>query len=151
MNTMAPTRLTELQSRRIWLATGAAAVPEARGHVRAAIRSWDVPVDQETAVLRTSELVTNAIRHEPGQEVMLVIACSRGQLRVEVHDTSRSWPAPADVSADAETGRGLLLVATLSAEWGCYRTTAGKAVYFTLACPPEPVPSELPIHQPARK
>jgi anti-sigma regulatory factor (Ser/Thr protein kinase) len=151
MNTMAPTRLTELQSRRIWLATGAAAVPEARGHVRAAIRSWDVPVDQETAVLLTSELVTNAIRHEPGQELMLVIACSRGQLRVEVHDTSRSWPAPADVSADPETGRGLLLVATLSAEWGFYRTTAGKAVYFTLACPPGPVPSELPIPQPARK
>jgi len=150
MNTMAPTRLTELQSRRIWLATGAAAVPEARGHVRAAIRSWDVPVDQETAVLLTSELVTNAIRHEPGQEVMLVIACSRGQLRVEVHDTSRSWPAPADVP-EAEAGRGLLLVATLSAGWGFYRTTAGKAVCFTLACPAEPVPSGFPIPQPARK
>jgi anti-sigma regulatory factor (Ser/Thr protein kinase) len=151
MNTMAPTRPTELQSRRVWLAAGTAAVPEARGHVRAAIRSWDVPVDQETAVLLTSELVTNAVRHELGRAVMLVIACDRGQLRVDVHDTSRSWPAPADVPADAETGRGLLLVATLSAEWGFYRTATGKAVYFTLACPPEPVLSELPIPRPARK
>ena len=39
----------------------------------------------------------------------------------------------AEVPADAETGRGLLLVATLSDEWGFYRTPAGKAVYFTLA------------------
>jgi hypothetical protein len=35
-------------------------------------------------------------------------------------------------SAEAETGRGLLLVTSLSAEWGFYRTSAGKAVYFTL-------------------
>jgi hypothetical protein len=95
MNTMAPTRLAELQSVRVWPAAGTAAVPEARGHVRAAIRSWDVP-------------------------------------------------------ADAETGRGLLLVATLSAEWGFYRTATGKAVYFTLACPAEPVLSELPIPRQAR-
>jgi hypothetical protein len=50
-----------------------------------------------------------------------------------VHDTSRSLPAVAEVPADAETGRGLLLVETLSDEWGFYRTPAGKAVYFTLA------------------
>jgi hypothetical protein len=64
---------------------------------------------------------------------MLVVTCARGQLRVDVHDTSPSWPAVADVPADAETGRGLLLVETLSDEWGFYRTPAGKAVYFMLA------------------
>ena len=65
---------------------------------------------------------------------MLAIAIdsSRGRLRVDVHDTSRSLPAVAEVPADAETGRGLLLVETLSDEWGFYRTPAGKAVYFTL-------------------
>jgi len=35
--------------------------------------------------------------------------------------------------ADAETGRGLTLVATLADEWGFYLTRWGKAVYFTLA------------------
>ena len=133
MNTMAQTHPTELQSRRVKLATGPAAVPEARSEVRAAICSWEVPVDPETAILLTSELMTNAIRHEAGQTVMLVITWSLGELRVDVHDTSPSLPAVADVPADAETGRGLLLVATLSAEWGFYRTAAGKAVYFTLA------------------
>jgi hypothetical protein len=30
-----------------------------------------------------------------------------------------------------------MLVATLSADWGVYRTPAGKAVYFTLAFQPD--------------
>jgi hypothetical protein len=68
---------------------------------------------------------------------MLAIASSRGRLRVDVHDTSCSLPAVAEVPADAETGRGLLLVETLSDEWGFYRTPAGKAVYFTLAFEPD--------------
>lgn len=135
---MVLTRPAEVQSRRVRLATEPAAVPEARSQVRAAIRSWQVPVDLDAAVLLTSELVTNAIRHEAGQTVLLVITYSRSQLRVDVHDTSRSLPTVADVPADAESGRGLLLVATLSAEWGFHCTPAGKAVYFTLASHPGP-------------
>jgi anti-sigma regulatory factor (Ser/Thr protein kinase) len=133
MNTMAPTRPTALRRHRVPLAAGPAAAAEARGQVRAAICTWDVPVDPSVAVLLTSELVTNAITHGAGGTVMLAVSCSGDQLRVDVHDTSRALPAPADVPADAESGRGLMLVASLSAEWGYYRTAAGKAVYFTLA------------------
>jgi anti-sigma regulatory factor (Ser/Thr protein kinase) len=150
MITMAPPRPAERHERQqrhqrherhgchVRLATGPAAAAEARRRVRVAIRSWQVPVDLDAALLLTSELVTNAVRHEAGQAVVLAIACSRGRLRVDVHDTSRSLPAVAEVPADAdayayaETGRGLLLVETLSDEWGFYRTPAGKAVYFTL-------------------
>ena len=158
MTTMAPPRPAERHERhvrperdvrrgcRVRVATGPAAPADARRWVRDAIRSWQVPVDLDAALLLTSELVTNAIRHEAGQAgqagqgvqaVMLAIASSRGRLRVDVHDTSRSLPAVAVVPADAETGRGLLLVETLSDEWGFYRTPAGKAVYFTLAFEPE--------------
>jgi anti-sigma regulatory factor (Ser/Thr protein kinase) len=148
MTTMAPPRPAERHERhegherhvrrgcRVRLATGPAAPAEARRRVRDAIRSWQVPVDLDAALLLTSELVTNAVRHEAGQRaqaVVLAIVCSRGRLRVDVHDTSCSLPAVAEVPADAETGRGLLLVETLSDEWGFYRTPAGKAVYFTLA------------------
>ncbi len=139
MTTMAPPRTAERHGCRVRLATGPAAPAEARRRVRHAIRSWQVPVDLDAALLLTSELVTNAIRHEAGQgaqSVMLAIDSSRGRLRVDVHDTSRSLPAVAEVPADAETGRGLLLVETLSDEWGFYRTPAGKAVYFTLAFEP---------------
>ena len=144
MTTMAPPRPAERHGSRVRccgrcrvrLATGPAAAAEARRRVRDAIASWRVPVDEDAALLLTSELVTNAVRHEAGQAVMLVISCAGGQLRIDVHDTSRSLPAVADVPADAETGRGLLLVETLSDEWGFYRTPAGKAVYFMLAFQP---------------
>jgi anti-sigma regulatory factor (Ser/Thr protein kinase) len=136
MNAMAPTRPTEVQLCRVRLATGPAAAAGARSQVRAAIWAWDVPADPDIAVLLTSELVTNAIRHAPGGTIALAISCSSGQLRVEVHDTSRFLPVPQDAPADAEAGRGLTLVATLAADWGFYRTPAGKAVYFTLAFQP---------------
>ena len=136
MNAMALTRPTELQVRRVRLTASPAAAGEARSQVRAAIRAWEIPVEEDIAVLLTSELVTNAIGHEPGETITLAVTCSFGQLRVEVHDTSRSLPVLMDAAADAEAGRGLLLVATLSATWGVSRTPAGKAVYFTLAFEP---------------
>src|SRR2546428_5352918 len=86
MNTMAPTRPTELHGCRVRLTTGPAAPAEARSQVRAAICVWDVPVDPDVAVLLTSELVTNAITHETGGTVTLAITCSCGQLRVDIHD-----------------------------------------------------------------
>ena len=136
MNTMAPTHATVPHRHRVRLTAGPAAAAEARGQVRAAICTWDVPVDADVAVLLTSELVTNAIRHEGGKAILLAVSCSRDQLRVDVHDSSRRVPAPADAPADAEAGRGLMLVDSLSAEWGWYRTAEGKAVYFTLAFEP---------------
>jgi hypothetical protein len=137
MNAMAPTRPTELYWHCVPLTKGPAAAAEARGQVRAAICAWEVPVDASVAVLLTSELVTNAITQEAGKLVTLAISCSCGQLRVDVHDTSRSLPVLVDASSDAETGRGLMLVATLSSQWGFYPTPAGKAVYFTLAFEPD--------------
>jgi hypothetical protein len=44
-------------------------------------------------------------------------------------------PVLLDAPADAEAGRGLMLVASLSADWGFSRTGAGKVVYFTLMPP----------------
>ncbi|MBO0801638.1 MAG: ATP-binding protein [Nocardiopsaceae bacterium] len=66
-------------------------------------------------------------------DIEMVIRCLRGRLRVDVHDASPVLPEPElDTPADAETGRGLMLVDTLADEWGFYRTTSGKAVYFSL-------------------
>jgi len=132
MNAIAPTRPSELSGSRVRLAAGPTAPAQARRAVRAAIRAWDVPVDPDVAALLTSELVTNAIRHEPGPTVTLCVTCSGGELRVDVYDASCRLPVLVDASADAEAGRGLMLVATLAAEWGVYRHRVGKAVYFTL-------------------
>jgi anti-sigma regulatory factor (Ser/Thr protein kinase) len=141
MNTMAPTRRAVVHRHRVPLPAGPAAAAEARGQVRAALCTWDVPVDPSVAVLLTSELVTNAIRHEAGDEIMLAITCSCDELRVDVHDTSGTVPVPMEARTDAESGRGLMLVASLSADWGYHRTRAGKSVYFTLAFQPDLYPA----------
>jgi anti-sigma regulatory factor (Ser/Thr protein kinase) len=133
MDTMTATRLTAHRPRHITLTAGSAAAGEARSQVRSAIEAWDVPADPAVAALLTSELVTNAISHQAGETIMLVLTCAQGQLRVDVHDTSWAMPELVDAPADAESGRGLILVASLATDWGYYPTLAGKAVYFTLA------------------
>ena len=137
MNTTAPIRPGALHRHCVLLTAGPAAAAEARGRVRAAICTWDVRVDVDVAILLTSELVTNAIREETGETVMLAIACCQDELRVDVHDTSCSLPvpvraAPVGDGAYEEAGRGLVLVESLSDEWGWYQTPSGKAVYFRL-------------------
>ena len=127
---MTPTRPTELYQRRVRLAREPSAAAEARGQVRAALRAWKVPVDPDIAIL-----LTNAITYGDGETVTLAIRCSGTHLRIDIYDKSRYLPAGADEPAGADTGRGLVLVAALSAEWGSFRTPAGKAMYFTLAFP----------------
>jgi anti-sigma regulatory factor (Ser/Thr protein kinase) len=136
------------------LASRLSAVAAARTEVEAAIGAWCVAVDPDVAILLTSELVTNAVTHATARSrrngaaarrgfaaeaVLLVIAADDAGLRVDVHDGCVDLPVVADcpADADAETGRGLLLVTSLSAEWGFYRTPGGKAVYFTLQAPPD--------------
>jgi hypothetical protein len=134
---MAPTRPTELYQRRVRLTRTPAAAAEARGQVRVAIREWRVPVDPDIAVLLTSDLVTSAITHGDGETLTLAIRCSRGYLRIDVYDQSRFLPLGLTEPADTDAGRGLVLVAALSVDWGSFGTPAGKAMYFTLAFPPD--------------
>jgi hypothetical protein len=140
MNAMAPTRPADLHVCRVRLAAGPAAAAEARGQVRVAIRDWKIPVDPDIALLLASDLVTNAIMHGAGETLTLAIRCSRGHLRIDVYDQSRSLPPGLDLPAGTDAGRGLVLVAALSTEWGSFRTPAGKAMYFTLAFPPDRFP-----------
>jgi hypothetical protein len=131
-----PARLTGPHQHHVRLAREPAAAAEARSQVRAVIRAWKVPVDPDIAVLLTSDMVTDAVMRGGGETVTLTIGCSRGHLRIDVHDTSRSRPAAGAGPAVTETGCGLVLVAALSAEWGSFRTPAGQATYFTLAFRP---------------
>ena len=134
---MTPTRPIELHQRRLRLAREPTAPAQARSQVRTVIRAWQVPVDPDIAVLLTSDLVTYAITRGEGETVTLAIRCSRGHLRVDVYDASRSLPMGVGEPAGTDTGRGLVLVAALSAEWGSICTPAGKATYFTLAFQPD--------------
>ncbi|MFE9974625.1 ATP-binding protein [Streptomyces hirsutus] len=93
----------------------------------------------ETLTLITAELTANAVRHGhvPGRDFEVRLTGTSGALRVEVSDTrTERVPLPPDDAppADAESGRGLVLVAALADEWGTTpRVNApGKTVWATL-------------------
>ena len=138
MNAMAVTRQAELYQCRVRLAATPAARGQARARVRTLIRDWDVAVDEDIALVLTSDLVTHVIRQEAGESIMLAIRCLPDRLRIEVHDSSRSALGSADAPAPNVAAEGILsLVGSLSAEWGSYRTPAGLAWFFTLAFMPD--------------
>jgi hypothetical protein len=130
---MALTRPAGLRQFRVRLSREPVAAARARGHVRAVVADWNIPVDPDIAVLLTSDLVTSAIVRGAGETVTLAVRCSRGRLRIDVYDGSRDRAA--GEPAIPPGGPGLALVAALSTAWGCFRTPAGQAVYFTLAFP----------------
>ncbi len=138
METTLPIRLPQRLERQALLAAGPAAPAAARSEVEAAICSWEVPVDPSIAQLLTSELVTNAVTHAAGETVLLVCSLGWGHVRVEVHDTSWSPPILVETPADAETGRGLMLIDSLSSYWGYHWTGTGTVGYFTLGFQADP-------------
>ena len=133
-----PAAPAELRQRRVRLTMGPAMAAHACGHVRKAIAAWSVPVNPAVAILLTSDLVINAAANGADGSIMLGMKWSAGQLRVEVHDPSASRVAWETAESHADAERGLLLAAALAADWGHYRTPAGRAVYFVLA--PESAP-----------
>lgn len=113
-------------------------VPAARAFLRETLGSRHPCA--ETAILLTSELVTNSIRHSDcgrlGQPILIsVMPCGAG-LRIEVSDrTGHTVPAPRsenDLTGKmAEGGRGLMLVQALAAEWGYERSGTRTTTWFT--------------------
>jgi anti-sigma regulatory factor (Ser/Thr protein kinase) len=85
----------------------------------------------EDAVLLVSELVSNSVLHG-GPPVVVAVDCDENALQVRVRDGSRDLPAPHDAAPGDENGRGLALVAEMSAEWGVDTEADGKHVWFVI-------------------
>jgi anti-sigma regulatory factor (Ser/Thr protein kinase) len=110
----------------------------ARSRVRAALGFHHLDQYAEDAAIITSELVTNAIQHACGDGtetvgVTLVRARNPEAVTVIVSDPSSDGPAMRETPADSERGRGLRIVAALSAHWGWYPEDGGKAIFATIA------------------
>jgi anti-sigma regulatory factor (Ser/Thr protein kinase) len=104
-------------------------VRTARMHARATLNEWCLAALADTTELLVSEIATNAVcasariarQRGAGQLPMrLWLTSDRRSVLIQVWDADRLEPIPQDLGPDAECGRGLLLVQTLSAEWGYY-------------------------------
>ncbi|MEU8627452.1 ATP-binding protein [Streptomyces sp. NPDC048669] len=125
----------------LWLRPVPKAVGEARRRVRSALTGWQVPEEAvDTAVLITSELVTNAIRHVGSRHLVHVQVTDDGvELLVEVSDQSRTPPRPVVAPSHAEGGRGLFLVRAAASGFGArHRDPVGKTVWATVPRSPAP-------------
>ncbi|MFJ4080087.1 ATP-binding protein [Streptomyces iakyrus] len=116
----------------------ARSVGRARALFREQAASWGPPQDvTDTVELLLSELMTNAYRHAKvpaGREIWARCVVTEDRIRVTVTDANDTLPTPG-TGLDAESGRGLALVAALADDWGAERRGCGigKEVWFELA------------------
>lgn len=106
---------------------------DARLHVRARLGTWRLQHLSETLELLASELVTNAIRHSGGRDVMMWLTQTDTTVTVHVADPNPAPPVRREAGDLDETGRGLAIVETLSDRTGCYPFRSGKVVYAECA------------------
>lgn len=104
----------------------------ARFYVRAALTYHGLGRYAEDAEAVTSELVTNAVTHAGARAVGLELTCLHGSGAIVVTDPSPKPPVKRDPAGTAAHGRGLRIVAALSACWGWRPQRNGKAVYAIL-------------------
>jgi anti-sigma regulatory factor (Ser/Thr protein kinase) len=109
-------------------------VPEARHHAHSVITTWGLPELADTAELLVSELVTNAVCASviSGHAIVrLLLTTDADGVRISVWDGAPGRPMRKEsLTADAEGGRGLVLVEMLSADYGSYMSAGhGKVVW----------------------
>ncbi|WP_431783763.1 ATP-binding protein [Streptomyces chumphonensis] len=119
------------------------ALPSRIGQVRrivsAQLRYWHLPQLTDTAALGVTELLANVHRHTGADKhctVEIVLLWDR--LTISVRDHDPRLPEVRSPGTTATSGRGLALVAAMSASWGmrAQRGGEGKVVWFTLPAPP---------------
>ncbi len=97
----------------------------ARAHVSAVLREWQVADDTiDVTALIVTELMTNAIattqEHGLYAPVRLWMLSDQRSVLLLVWDATVPAPVLRDATPDAENGRGLKLVNDLSETWGYY-------------------------------
>jgi anti-sigma regulatory factor (Ser/Thr protein kinase) len=121
------------------------AVACGRLHAKQVLWEWDMDALADAAEIIVSELMTNAVQASVGltrslyggqwseglPPVRLWLFSDQRRVAVQVWDGNDNMPVPEHLPPDAEGGRGLLLVETLSAEWGFYspQASSGKIVW----------------------
>lgn len=101
----------------------------ARIYVRVRLGEWGLRHLSDPIQQVASELVANAVRHGAGENVMIWLSRTPTSVITHVWDASPIPPVQRDASLDDENGRGLAIVAALSASAGCYPYAGGKVTW----------------------
>ena len=125
---LARTKVLHSDHVRVWdLPADSAIVAEARRVATAQLEEWGLPDAAFVTELVVSELVTNAIRYgSPPIQLRLIYDKS---LICEVSDGNSTSPHLRRARTFDEGGRGLLLVAQLTTNWGTRHTPGGKTIW----------------------
>jgi anti-sigma regulatory factor (Ser/Thr protein kinase) len=118
----------------------------ARAHLGVMLTHWQLAPLAEDGEVVVSELATNAVNASMAEDgnpryiggwrmpvVTLRLLSDGVQVLVEMHDQAPGQPLPLGAGGDAEGGRGLALVAALSARWGWHPVPGGKCVWAVLS------------------
>jgi anti-sigma regulatory factor (Ser/Thr protein kinase) len=108
------------------------------------LRDLDGALDD--AMLVTSELVTNAVRHSScAEDEFVTVRVTRdGRFRIAVLDPGTSGRSAEIVDRPVELGGlGLKVVEQLAARWGAERRSDGYRVWAELELPNQTVPEPI--------
>lgn len=126
------------RSRSRELRAGPRTASEARSFLSAALDSFGVDAERDTAILLTSEIASNAARH--GKEpIDISVSVEEEGLRVSIFDRGEGFD-PGELSFDQGSGTepwpvggwGLQVVENLSSDWGVKLRDDGTEVWFRL-------------------
>jgi hypothetical protein len=104
------------------------AVPSARAHLRQLLSGWGQAELGPDASVVVSELVTNSVAASAGLRlaaapVLVWLGSNSHCVLLAVADASPRPPVRLNLEPEAEGGRGLALVETLSSRWGWHLTS----------------------------
>jgi len=121
-----------LSSAAITLPAEPSSVTLGRRFVGETLAEWGHAEHIGTACLLVSEILTNAVTHARAPVELRLHRRAR-EIVTEVSDSDPRVPLRRLADPTDESGRGLMLVEALAAEWGTRPGAAGKTVWFTIA------------------
>ncbi len=117
------------RSMRLQLDSGDEPAKRARAFASGVLRAWQLPQAlNDDIVVVVGELVANAVLHS-GSAQELRLRRTPHRVVLEVLDRSPRTPRPRPVDPEAESGRGMHLVAKLADRWGARPLDGGKSVW----------------------
>ena len=104
-----------------------------RSDLRAVFPGWGLDDDAvDDALLVVEEMVTNVVDHAR-TSFHLVVRLDRAVLHIAVRDRSPLPVRVQELDLGRRRGRGLLMIASVSARWGSDTAAGGKTVWAELA------------------